>query len=128
VLLPGSYLVLRETRLPPVERLRAQHVPMAVSTDLNPGTSPLRSLHLAMHLACTLFRLTPTEALLGATRHAARALDLAQRKGVLVPGADADFVLWNAKEPAQLAYWLGGGLAHSVFAGGRLVAGRLPAA
>lgn len=126
VLLPGSFLVLRETRLPPVAALRAHGVPIAVSTDLNPGTSPLRSLRLAMHLACTLFGLAPDEALAGATRQAARALGLAGRKGSLAPGGDADFVLWDAGQPEALAYWLSGRLARSVFAGGRLVAGALP--
>lgn len=127
VLLPGSFLVLRETRLPPVAALRAHGVPIAVSTDLNPGTSPLRSLRLAMHLACILFGLTPEESLAGATRHAARALGLDGRKGMLAPGSDADFVLWDADRPEALAYWLGGRMARSVFAGGRLVAGALPA-
>jgi imidazolonepropionase len=127
VMLPGAYLVLRETQLPPIAAFRARGVPMAVSTDLNPGTSPLRSLRLAMHLACTLFRLTPSEALLGVTRHSAHALRLGGRKGVLAAGADADFVIWDAQRPEELAYWLGGGLAASVFAGGRLVAGVLPA-
>lgn len=127
VLLPGSYLVLRETRLPPVAALRAHAVPIAVATDLNPGTSPLRSMRLAMHLACSLFGLDPLEALAGATRHAARALGLAGRKGVLAAGSDADFVLWDAAGPEHLSYWLAGRLARSVFAGGRLVAGVLPA-
>ncbi len=126
VLLPGSYLVLRETRLPPIDALRAHGVPIAVASDLNPGTSPLRSLRLAMSLACSLFGLTPLEALRGTTRHAAQALGLAPRKGVLAIGSDADFVLWDVQEPAQLAYWLGGKLASSVFAGGRLVAGVVP--
>lgn len=127
VLLPGSFLVLRETKLPPIAALRRFGVPMAVATDLNPGTSPLRSLRLAMHLACTLFGLTPVEALDGTTRHGARALGLDARKGTLRVGADADFVVWDATAPEALAYWLGGNLARSVFAGGRLVAGRLPA-
>lgn len=127
VLLPGSFLVLRETRLPPIAAFRAHGVPMAVATDLNPGTSPLRSIRLAMHLACTLFGLTPAEALAGATRHAARALGLQGVRGVLAPGAAADFVLWDCERPEALSYWLGGRLARSVFAGGRLVAGRLPA-
>ena len=126
VLLPGAYLVLRETRVPPISGFRAHGVPMAVATDLNPGTSPLRSLRLAMHLSCTLFGLTPAEALLGATVHAARALGLADRKGVLIPGADADFVLWDARKPEELAYWVGGNLARSVFAAGHCVAGTVP--
>ena len=117
VLLPGSFYALRETRLPPVDALRDYGVPMAVATDLNPGTSPLRSLRLAMNLACTLFRLTPEEALRGATIHAARALGLRDR-GALAIGRRADVVIWNAHGPAELAYWIGGGFASRVFAGG----------
>jgi len=117
VLLPGSFYALRETRLPPIDALREHGVAMAVATDLNPGTSPLRSLRLAMNMACTLFRLTPEEALRGATVHAARALDLRDR-GTLAVGQRADVVVWNAKHPAELAYWIGGALASRVFAGG----------
>jgi imidazolonepropionase len=117
VLLPGSFYALRETRLPPIEALREHGVPMAVATDLNPGTSPLRSLRLAMGMACTLVRLTPEEALRGATIHAARALGLRDR-GTLAAGQRADMVVWNARQPAELAYWIGGGLASRVFAGG----------
>ena len=101
VLLPGAYLHLRETRPPPVAALRAAGVPMAVATDCNPGTSPLASLTTAMNLACTLFGLTPAEALAGATRHAARALGLADR-GQLAVGLRADLCLWNAEHPAEL--------------------------
>ncbi|WP_240703549.1 imidazolonepropionase [Thermomonas aquatica] len=118
VLLPGAFHVLRETRLPPIERLRAQRVPMAVATDCNPGTAPLLSLRQAMQLACTHFRLTPEEALRGATQHAAKALGLADR-GVLRTGMRADFVHWRIRHPAELCYWLGGDLAHGSFAGGR---------
>ncbi|MGH8117895.1 MAG: imidazolonepropionase [Rhodanobacteraceae bacterium] len=117
VLLPGSFYALRETRRPPVAALRGRGVPMAIATDLNPGTSPLRSLRLAMSMACTLFRLTPEEALRGTTTNAVRALGLADR-GVLTPGLRADVVVWNARHPAELAYWIGGGLAARVFAGG----------
>lgn len=120
VLLPGAFHVLRETRLPPIDELRAQGVPMAVATDLNPGTSPLRSLRQAMQLACTHFRLTPEEALRGATVHAAQALGLHDR-GVLLAGMRADLVLWNVREPAELCYWLNGGLVHAAWAGGRRV-------
>ena len=94
---------------------------MAVATDCNPGTSPLLSLRQAMQLACTHFRLTPEEALRGATVNAAKALGLHDR-GVLRAGMRADFVLWNAVRPAELCYWLGGGLAQGVFAGGRRIA------
>lgn len=118
VLLPGAFHVLRETRLPPMDLLRRHAVPMAVATDLNPGTSPLQSLRLAMALSCTHFQLTPEEALRGATVHAARALGLHDR-GRLMPGLRADFVQWRIGHPAELAYWLGGELAHSVVIGGR---------
>lgn len=117
VLLPGSYYVLREKRRPPVAALRAAGVPMAVASDLNPGTSPLRSLRIAMNMACTLFGLTPLEALRGVTTHAARALGLDDR-GRLQPGLRADLVLWDAQTPAELSYWLGGDLTAAVFAGG----------
>ncbi len=122
VLLPGAFHVLRETRLPPLQALREHGVAMAVATDCNPGTSPLLSLRQAMQLACTHFRLTPPEALRGATVHAARALGL-QDRGVLEVGARADFVRWQVGHPSELFYWLGGGLALDVFAGGRRVAG-----
>lgn len=118
VLLPGAFHVLRETKLPPIEALREHAVPMAVATDLNPGTSPLQSLRLAMSLACTHFRLTPEEALRGATHHAARALGLHDR-GRLVPGQRADFVQWQVGHPAELAYWLGGELVHAIHVAGR---------
>ncbi len=120
VLLPGAFHVLRETQLPPLEAFRAQGVPMAVATDCNPGTSPLQSLRLAMSLACTHFRLTPEEALRGATVHAARALGLADR-GRLAAGQRADFVRWRIGQPAQLAYWLGGDLVSAVHVGGRAI-------
>jgi len=120
VLLPGAFYALRETKLPPIEALRAAGVPIAIATDLNPGTSPLLSLRLAMGMACTLFRLTPVEALRGATVHAARALGLADR-GTLAVGRRADFVIWNAQHPAELCYWIGGNLARDVRVGGRSV-------
>jgi imidazolonepropionase len=122
VLLPGAFHVLRETKLPPLDAFRAHGVPMAVATDCNPGTSPLQSLRLAMSLACTHFRLTPEEALRGATVHAARALGLEDR-GRLVVGQRADFVRWRIGQPAQLAYWLGGDLVSAVHAGGRVIVG-----
>ncbi len=120
VLLPGAFHVLRETTLPPLDAFRAHGVPMAVATDCNPGTSPLQSLRLAMSLACTHFRLTPEEALRGATVHAAQALGLSDR-GRLVVGQRADFVRWRIGQPAQLAYWLGGNLVSGVYAGGRAI-------
>ena len=108
VLLPGAYYTLRDTQLPPIEALRAAGVPMAVSTDHNPGTSPALSLLLMANMACTLFRLTVPEALAGITLHAARALGLQDTHGVMAAGKPANFVLWNVQEAAELAYWFGG--------------------
>jgi len=104
VLLPGASYYLRESRIPPVEMLRRYQVPMAVSTDCNPGTSPVGSLLLMVNMACTLFRLTPEEALAGVTRHAAKALGLEDRIGTLEKEKDADFVVWDMSDPAELAY------------------------
>jgi imidazolonepropionase len=123
VLLPGSFYALRETRVPPVDAMRQHGVAMAVATDLNPGTSPLRSLRLAISMACTLFRLTPEEALRGATVNAARALGLADR-GRLAVGHRADLAIWDIREAAELAYWIGGALARRAFAHGREVGHR----
>lgn len=118
VLLPGAFYALRDTHLPPIDLLRKHNVPMAVATDLNPGTSPLLSLRLAMNMACTLFRLTPEEALRGATQHAARALGLSDR-GRLENGMRADFVIWDIAGPADLSYWIGGSLARKIVANGK---------
>ncbi len=117
VLLPGAFYALRETRLPPVDALRAAGVPMAVATDCNPGTSPATSLLLMLNMACTLFRLTPAEALAGATVHAARALGLADR-GVVAPGHRADLALYAVASPAELAYRIGGNPCVGVVRGG----------
>jgi imidazolonepropionase len=106
VLLPGAYYFLRETRVPPIDLLRRHGVPMAVSTDCNPGSSPCTSLLLMMNMACTLFRMTPEEALAGTTRNAALALGLPDR-GVLAAGKRADFVVWDADHPAALSYAFG---------------------
>ena len=103
VLLPGAYYFLRETQKPPIEALRAAGASMAVATDLNPGTSPLASLRLAINMAGTLFGLTPEEALAGATRSAAKALGAADRIGVLAVGRRADFLVWDIEHPAELA-------------------------
>lgn len=119
VLLPGAFHVLRETQLPPLALLRAHAVPMAVATDCNPGTSPLLSLRQAMQLACTHFKLTPEEALRGATVHAAKALGLHDR-GLLRVGQRADLVAWDVAHPAELCYWLGGRLAAGVYVAGQL--------
>ena len=113
VLLPGSFHVLRESRLPPIAGFREHGVPMAVATDLNPGTSPLVSLRLAMAMACTHFKLTPEEALRGATMHAAKALGLHDR-GQLRVGQRADFVQWRVQHPSELSYWLGGDLVAKI--------------
>ncbi|MDP9108489.1 MAG: amidohydrolase family protein, partial [Pseudomonadota bacterium] len=107
VLLPGAYYFLRDTRPPPIDALRAAGVPMAVATDCNPGTSPMTSLLLAMNMACTLFRLTPAEALAGVTKYAARALGLQAEIGQLAVGMRADFALWDIARPADLSYAIG---------------------
>ena len=107
VLLPGAYYFLRDTNAPPVSALRALGVPMAVSTDCNPGTSPMTSVLLAMNMACTLWRLTPQEALAGCTVHAARALGLHDQVGTLAVGKRADFALWRIDRPGELAYAIG---------------------
>jgi imidazolonepropionase len=103
VLLPAAFCYLRETKPPPVELLRVNRVPIAIASDLNPGSAPIASLLLNLTLACTLFRLTPEEALLGVTRNAALALGLGDDRGTLEPGKRADLVIWNATHPAELA-------------------------
>ena len=118
VMLPAAFYTLRESRLPPIDAFRAHGVPMAVASDVNPGTSALLSLRHAMNMACTLFRMTPEEALRGATVHAARALGLSDR-GMLTPGQRADFVIWDVGHPAELSYWIGGALARRTYIGGR---------
>jgi imidazolonepropionase len=119
VILPGAFYTLREAQLPPIAALRAAGVPMAVATDLNPGSSPLASLTLAMNMACTLFRMTPAEALLGTTAHAARAMGLADR-GRIAPGLRADLAIWEADHPAELSYRIGATPLHARIFGGRL--------
>jgi imidazolonepropionase len=114
VLLPGAFYFLRETQLPPMDALRKHGVAIAIATDLNPGTSPGLSLRLMLNMACTLFRMTPEEALAGATLHAAKALGLDASHGSLEKGKVADFVAWNIDRPADLAYWLGGDLGKRV--------------
>lgn len=120
VLLPGAYYYLRETTMPPIAALREAGVPMAVATDCNPGTSPLTSLLLALNMACTLWRLTPQEALLGVTAHAARALGLQDEIGTLTVGKRADLALWNIARPADLAYAMGLNPCQAVIHGGVL--------
>jgi imidazolonepropionase len=107
VLLPGAFYFLREKQKPPVEQLRAAGVPMAVATDLNPGTSPFASLRLAMNMACVLFNLSPEETLAGTTREAARALGRGSRLGALEVGKRADFLIWDVDHPAEIAYRIG---------------------
>jgi imidazolonepropionase len=107
VLLPGAFYFLRETQLPPLARLRELGIPTAIASDHNPGSSPALSLLLMLHMACTLFRLTPEEALRGVTVNAARALGLASSRGALAAGLQADFVVWDLEHPNELAYWFG---------------------
>ena len=123
VLLPGAYYTLRDTHLPPIAALRAAGVPMAVSTDHNPGTSPTLSLLLMANMACTLFRLTVPEALAGITTHAARALGLQASHGVIGAGRPANLVLWPFADAAELVYWFGHKPARTIIRQGRVVKG-----
>jgi imidazolonepropionase len=107
VMLPGAFHTLRETQLPPIDRFRRHSVPLALATDANPGSSPARSLLLMLNLGCTLFRMTPEEALAGVTREAARALGLEGSHGTLEAGKAADFAVWDVDHPAELSYWIG---------------------
>lgn len=107
VLLPGAFYFLRETQLPPIPQLRDHHVAMAIATDANPGSSPIHSLQLILNMACTLFKLTPVEALAGVTCFAAKALGIQDHCGQLKVGYDADLALWNVNQPAQLCYQFG---------------------
>lgn len=121
VLLPGAFYFLRETQLPPVEKLRAAGVAMAVASDCNPGTSPMTSPLAALNMACTLFRLTPEEALAGITREGARALGLQDDLGTLEIGKAADLAIWDVNSPAELSYWLGAPLLRERVFAGRVV-------
>ncbi len=107
VLLPGAFYALNEKQLPPVQLLRDAGVPIAVATDCNPGTSPLLNPQLAMNMACTLFGLSPEEALAGMTVNAAQALGIDDQVGTVAPGKVADLVAWRIDEPAELGYWIG---------------------
>lgn len=107
VLLPGAFLTLGETQLPPIDALRENDVPIGIATDCNPGTSPICSLRTAMMLAARLFKLTPEECLAGVTRNAARALGLEHDRGTLTKGKRADIAIWNVDHPRDLAYWTG---------------------
>ena len=124
VLLPGAFYYLREKQLPPVAALRQARVPIAIATDLNPGSSPVHSLLAAMNMACVLFGLTPEEALMGVTAHAARALGLKDR-GVIAPGMKADLALWDASRPGDLAYPLGLNPLQAVIRNGVVARGAL---
>ena len=119
VLLPGAYYFLRDETPPPVGALREAGVPLAVATDCNPGTSPLTSPLLAMNMACTLFRLTPEEALAGFTREGARALGLQDELGTLEVGKAADLAVWRVDDPSELAYWMGATPLAARFVAGR---------
>ena len=125
VLLPGAFYYLRETQLPPIDLFREHGVGMALATDCNPGSSPVTSLLLMLNMACTLFRLTPAEALAGVTREAARALGLQDRIGTLEPGKAADFALWDIGRPGELAYPAGFNPCRAVVKGGTVVAGEV---
>ena len=120
VLLPGAYYTLGESRRPPVDALRRHGVPIAVATDLNPGSSPVTSPLLAMNMACVLFGLTPEEALAGMTCHAAPVLGLQGEVGVLSPGKRADLALWGVDHPAELSYWIGANPCRAVVRGGEV--------
>lgn len=119
VLLPGAFYTIRETQLPPMEHFRAHGVPMALATDCNPGSSPLSSLLLTLNMGCTLFRLTPEEALAGVTCNAARALGLSDR-GRIASGLRADLAIWDVTRPAELAYRIGFNPLHARVSGGKL--------
>ena len=107
VVLPGAFYTLRETQLPPLNSLRKAGVPISIATDCNPGSSPLTSLLLCMNMACTLFRMTPEEALCGVTREAAQALGIGTEVGTIEVGKKAEFAVWNVEQPAELAYRIG---------------------
>jgi imidazolonepropionase len=122
VLLPGAFYFLRETKLPPIDAMRAAGVRMAVASDCNPGTSPMTSPLAALNMACTLFRLTPEEALAGITREGARALGMLDDVGTLEVGKNCDLAIWDVGAPAELSYWLGAPLMRE-----RVVAGQVDA-
>ncbi|HEV2007815.1 MAG TPA: imidazolonepropionase, partial [Burkholderiales bacterium] len=121
VLLPGAYYFLREKQLPPVEALRRHGVPIAIATDSNPGSSPLLSILMAMNFACTLFRLTPEEALAGITRNGAKALGMGATHGTIEVGKVADLAFWKVDSPGELAYAMGANPCVRVVKGGRAI-------
>ncbi len=119
VLLPAAYYFLQQQQPPPVQAMREVGLAMAVATDCNPGTAPMASLLLAMNQACVLFGLTPEEALLGTTRHAAHALGLGEHKGQLKAGYDADVLLWDIQHPAELSYSINMHRPRCIWVGGK---------
>lgn len=119
VLLPGAFYFLREKKYPPIDLLRQHKVPMAIASDCNPGTSPIQSLRLILNMACTVFRLTPEEALLGVTYNAARALGMESKRGTLSLGKAADFAVWDIQDIAELAYYMGDNSLRQVVKGGK---------
>lgn len=121
VLLPGAFYFLRETQLPPIELLRKHEVDMAIATDANPGSSPINNIQLMLNMACTLFRLTPVEALAGVTVNGAKALGLSDSKGQIAIGFDADLALWNISQPAELCYQFGVNPLHKLYIAGENV-------
>ena len=121
VLLPGAFYFLRETQLPPIDLLRKHGVSMAIATDANPGSSPITSIQLMLNMACTLFRLTPVEALAGVTCNGAKALGLAASKGQLAVGFDADIACWDIQQPAELCYQFGVNPLSKLMQAGELV-------
>ena len=112
VILPGAFYTIRETQAPPIEHFRKHSVPLALATDCNPGSSPMTSLLLTMNMGCTLFRMTPEEALAGVTRNASQALGLTD-VGQIAPGMRADLAVWNVQTPAELSYRIGFNPLHS---------------
>ncbi len=121
VLLPGAFYFIHETKVPPIEMFRRFGVPMAIATDANPGSSPVASLLLMMNMACTLFRLTPEEALAGVTRSAASALRMDNLVGTLEVGKNADLVIWDIQSPAELAYGIGHNPCRTVYKNGQVI-------
>ena len=121
VVLPGAFYTLRETQLPPIDLFRKHGVDIAIASDFNPGSSPVPSLLLMLNMGCTLFRMTPEEALAGATRNAAKALGLAADRGTLAIGKRADLAVWNISQPAELAYWAGYNPLHTLIHDGTAI-------
>ena len=121
VVLPGAFYILRETQLPPIDLFRKHGVDIAIASDFNPGSSPVPSLLLMLNMSCTLFRMTPEEALAGATRNAAKALGLAADRGTLEVGKRADLAIWNISQPAELAYWAGYNPLHTLIHDGTAI-------